>query len=355
MSAVKVLPAAASTGGQQMPDNRQTPGRPEISPMRRILRRAGSSTPIYMTGVLIALVILFTALAPTTFPTLANGINILAGSATLLVMATAVTYVMVAGGIDLSIGSVLVFANVLAAKTMEALGTNNVMTVVVGFAVALGAGLFWGIFNGLCITRLHVPALITTLGTLGAVLGLADVITNGNDLRDVPSTVVALETGSLFGLSWLIWIAILVVVVGGLALGLTRFGRNTYTVGSNEEAARRGGVNVDRHLLKLYALSGLLAGLAGMMDLVRFTTTSIGGHTTDFLVVITGVVLGGISLYGGIGSVIGAVVGIAISQVLDNGFIVLNVQPFWQQVAIGFVLIAAVYFDQLKRRRRDLA
>ena len=107
--------------------------------------------------------------------------------------------------------------------------------------------------------------------------------------------------------------------------------------------------------MKLYALSGLLAGLAGMLSLTRFATTTIAGHATDALQVITGVVLGGTSLFGGIGTIVGTLIGMFIPTVLQNGFIVTNVEPFWQEVAIGFILIAAVYIDQLKRRSRERA
>jgi ribose transport system permease protein len=320
-----------------------------------LLRRLTTSTPVYMTGVLVALIVIFSIVKPNAFPSTTNASNILAYATTFLVMGTGITYVMIAGGIDLSIGSVLVFANVAAAKAMGALGTNSVLTVIAGIAVALAAGLGWGIFNGLCITRLRVPALITTLGTLGAALGIADLLVSGNDIRTVPPVLLNVETGSFLGLNWLIWVSFVVVVIGGLILGLTRFGRHVYVIGSNAEAARRGGIDVNRYLLRLYALSGLLAGLAGMMSLTQFATTTISGHATDFLIVITGVVLGGISLFGGIGSIAGAVVGIFISAVLINGFIIMNVQPFWQQVVIGLFLIAAVYLDQLRRRNRDRA
>ena len=147
--------------------------------------------------------------------------------------------------------------------------------------------------------------------------------------------------------------ALIVMVIGGLILHLTRFGRHTYVIGSNAEAARRSGINVDRHLIKLYMLSSSLAGLAGMMSLLRYSTTTISGHGTDSLAVITGVILGGTCLFGGSGLMVGAVVGLFIPTVLNNGFVVMNVSAFWQQVAIGLILIAAVYLDQLKRRRRE--
>jgi ribose transport system permease protein len=322
-----------------------------LSPWRRAL----GQSPVWMGGVLFVLIVIFSILESTAFPTVDNFRNVLMDAAVLLVMAVGMTFVMVAGGFDLSIGSVLVFAGVCGVKAMEALGTDNALTVVVGLVVSLVAGLAWGVFNGLCITKLRVPALITTLGSLGAALGIARLMTHGNDVRGVPLTLINVSTGGFLTLNWIIWVALVVALIGGFTLGMTRFGRHTYVIGSNAEAARRAGINVDRHLLKLYAVSGMLAGLAGMLSLTRFATTTISGHSTDALQVITGVVLGGTSLFGGIGSIIGTVVGMFIPTVLQNGFIVTNVEPFWQEVAIGFILIAAVYIDQLKRRSRERA
>jgi ribose transport system permease protein len=318
-------------------------------------RRALNQSPVWMGGVLLVLIVVFSILEPTAFPTVDNFRNVLMDAAVLMVMAVGMTFVMVAGGFDLSIGSVLVFSGVCAVKAMEALGTDNALTVVVGLLVSMAAGLGWGVFNGICITKLRVPALITTLGSLGAALGIARLMTHGNDVRGVPLSLINVSTGGFLTLNWIIWVALLVTLIGAFVLGMTRFGRHTYVIGSNAEAARRAGINVDRHLLELYALSGLLAGLAGMLSLTRFATTTISGHSSDALQVITGVVLGGTSLFGGIGTIIGTVVGMFIPTVLQNGFIVTNVEPFWQEVAIGFILIAAVYIDQLKRRSRERA
>ncbi|MDQ6637974.1 MAG: ABC transporter permease [Candidatus Dormibacteraeota bacterium] len=322
---------------------------------RRPLRRLLTTSPVLMSAVLLFLVIVFSAIRPDAFPSLANAQNIVMDAAALLVMAVGMTYIMIAAGIDLSVGSVLVFAGVCSAKVMGAMGSDNWGTVLVGLAVALAAGLAWGLFNGLAITKLRVPALITTLGTLGAALGAANLVTHGNDVRTVPLTLIEFGVGGPLGLSWIVWVAIAVAVVGGLVLARTRFGRHTYIIGSNAEAGRRAGINVDNHLLKLYGLSGLLAGLAGWLSLARFATTTIAGHSTDVLAVITGVVLGGTSLFGGFGTVGGTVIGILIPTALSNGFIIVNVEPFWQEVATGFILIAAVYVDQIKRRARERA
>ena len=317
------------------------------------LRAAMTSSPAYMTVILLLLVLFFTFMRPNTFASAFNLRNIFLDASTLLILSIGMTYVMIAGGFDLSIGSVLVFAGVAAAKTMEALGTDNALTVLIGLVMALLAGLAWGLFNGFCISRLRVSALITTLGSMGAALGISYLVTDGNDVRTVPDTLIAIGTGSLFGVPWLVIITAVFTVVGMVSLHMTRFGRHTFLVGSNPEASRRAGINVGNHLLSLYALSGLLAGVAAMLSLGRFSTTTLEGHGTDPLEAITAVVLGGTSLSGGSGTIIGTVIGVFIPAVLANGFIIMGVQPFWQMVVIGFVVIAAVYADQLKRQGRE--
>lgn len=323
------------------------------SPGQRLLRRGLNASTAYMSAVLIVLLVIFSVLSPHGFASEGNLKNLVVDTSIFLVMAVGMTYVMVAAGFDLSIGSVLVFSGILSVKTMTAIGGDGFLTVLVGLIAAVVGGVVWGLFNGFCITVLRVPALITTLGTLGAALGVANLMTNGNDLTVSQNSIISLQTGSPLGLPWIVWVSVIVAIVGGAVLRYTRFGRHTYVIGSNEEAARRAGITVDRHLLKLYALSGALAGLAGMMSLIRFTSTTIGGHGNDALVVITGVILGGTSLFGGYGTMLGTVIGMFIPTILQSGLVVQNVQPFWQNVAVGFILIAAVYIDRLKRQSRD--
>lgn len=321
----------------------------------RKLRNAAGSSPAYMSIILILLFGFFAVLRPDTFPSTFNVRNIFMDASVLLILSVGMTYVMIAGGFDLSIGSVLVFSGVLAAKTMEWMGSNGLGTVAVGLVVSLASGLAWGLFNGFCIARLRVSALITTLGTMGAAQGLAYLIADGSDIRTVPNALIAIGTGSVLGIPYLVIITAVVATIGGVWLHMTRFGRHTYLVGSNGEASRRAGIDVTGHLLRLFALSGLLAGFAAMLSLGRFSTTTLEGHTTDPLEAITAVVLGGTSLTGGRGTVIGTVIGVFIPAVLANGFIIMGVQPFWQMVVIGFVVIAAVYADQLKRQNRERA
>ncbi|HET9094279.1 MAG TPA: ABC transporter permease [Solirubrobacteraceae bacterium] len=320
---------------------------------RQAAKRTLNTSPVYMFGVLLVIFVTFTVVNPSAFTSSGNLQNITLSAAPYLVMAVGMTYLMIAAGLDLSIGSVLVFANVIEAKVMGVVGGNGIGPLLVGLVAGIAVGGAWGVFNGLCVTKLRVPALITTLGTLGAALGAADLLTDGNDIRTVPNSLINFGADSLFGFSYIVWVALVVAIVFGLILHLTQFGRHTYVVGSNIEAARRAGINVDRHLLKLYGLSGALAGLAGFLALAQFASTTISGHSTDVITVITGVVLGGTSLFGGYGWMVGTVIGILIPVTLNDGLVIANVQPFWQQVATGLILIGAVYLDQLKRRSRE--
>jgi ribose transport system permease protein len=180
-------------------------------------------------------------------------------------------------------------------------------------------------------------------------------MTGGTDVRGIPlSFARTIGFGLAFGaVPWLVVIAVAIAVVCGLVLAYTRFGLRTYAIGSNAEGARRVGVPVDRHLIKVYALSGMLAGVAGCLSLAHFTTTTISGHTADNLSAIAAVVLGGASLFGGSGTVAGTVIGLLIPAVLQSGFVTIRVNPYWQYIAVGAVLVLAVYFDQVRRRGRE--
>jgi ribose transport system permease protein len=316
---------------------------------KRVL--GGQSVSIAL--ILIGLIFVFSALRFEEFFDINNARNIATDAAVLLVMATGLTYVVITAGIDLSVGAVLVFSGVVSAKVMNSMGGDNWGVIIVGCLVAIAAGCAWGTLNGFLVTKANIPPFIVTLGTLGMALGSALLITGGVDEREVPfKLITTIGSGRLFDqLPWLVLIAAVVALIFGIILAQTRFGRYTYAIGSNAEGVRRTGVNVDLHLIKVYALGGTLAGFAGFLALARFGTTSIGGHSTDNLDAIAAIVIGGTSLFGGVGTILGTVVGVFIPAVLRNGFVIVGVQPFWQQVAVGAVLIIAVYLDQLRRSR----
>ena len=314
--------------------------------------------------LLIGLVLVFAIMRPGQFGSAYNLSMLAVNAAILLVLSVGQTFVIIAAGIDLSVGAVLVFASITSAEVMLRLsgaagGTYGTTqggwgVVAVGLAVAVLSGALWGAVNGILVAIARIPALIVTLGTFGMALGFAQILTNGVDVRAVPDTLVeAIGSGTVGGIPVLVLIAAAVAIVGAVVLHLTRFGVHVFAVGSDPEAARRAGINVRRRLIAIYVLSGTLAGLAAMMSTARFATTTIGGHAMDNLATISAVVLGGTSLFGGIGSIAGTVVGVFIPIVLLNGFVILGIPPFWQTVATGAVLILAVWIDQLKRRARE--
>jgi ribose transport system permease protein len=324
------------------------------APTRLVRLAAATSTWIFL--VLLVIIAVFSVLNLDAFASVFNLRNIMIDASSLLIVAVGMTFVIITGGIDLSVGSVLVFSQVVAALVMRAMGAEGLAVILAGLACVLLAGLAWGLLNGVLIAKTRIPALIVTLGTLGMAQGAALLLSGGINVRQAvpPDLVTTVGIGRLFGeIPYLVLIAAGITILGAILLHLTRFGRHTYAIGSNAEASRRAGINVSRHLIKVYAMSGMLAGMAGFVLLARFTTTTIEGHGTTNLQAIAAVVIGGTSLFGGIGAVFGTVVGVFIPAILRNGFIILGVEPFWQQVAVGAVLILAVYVDQLKRRARE--
>jgi ribose transport system permease protein len=309
---------------------------------------------VWLLLVLAGLLAFFSLMQPSTFPTVANATNIATNAAILLVLAVGGTFVILTSGIDLSINGVLVFSGIVAAKVMVAVGGDSVPVIMLGLLCACLCGAAWGMLNGFLVAKAQVPALIVTLGTLGMASGASLLVTNGVDESAIPmSLVLSLGSGKILGIPWLVLVAVATAVAGALLLDLTRFGRYSYAVGSSREACRRAGIDYTRHLIKVYTLAGGLTGLAGFLSLARFATTAIGGHSTDNLQTIAAVVIGGTSLFGGVGGIVGTVIGVFIPVVLLNGFVVLGLQAFWQEVAVGAVLIGAVYVDQLRRRTRD--
>jgi ribose transport system permease protein len=315
--------------------------------------------------VLVGLIAVFTIREGEKFFDPVNFRNIALDISQLMLLAVGMTFVIITAGIDLSVSSVLVFSAIVGAKVMSNLsGTpeqvrqyefpNENIAIPIGLALAVICGLGWGLINGMIITKMKLPPFLVTLGTLSASLGFARIISKGASVTYVPINVQTwIGAKRVFDfLPILVIVTSVVVVWAFVVLTFTRFGRYTFAIGSNAAAARRAGIDVDRHLIKVYALSGTLAGLAGAMDIARFINPGVATHSTDNLRAVSAVVIGGTSLFGGMGSIIGTVIGTFIPAVLSNGLVIGGIQPFWQDVLIGVILIIAVYIDQ-RRRRAD--
>jgi ribose transport system permease protein len=356
------------TGGQQetLPAAPQPPapaddgvhGGRAATIAHRLGRQALVANESWTIAALIIIMVAFTITSPGTFLTAKDMSLIAQNVSPLLVMAVGQTFVILTAGIDLSVGSILIFSSVIADEYYTHHGGTQAgwLVVIIGIVLGVASAAAWGLVQGFAVTKMQIPPLIATLGGFGAALGASYLITGGTDLGAPPGPLAkTIGLGSVAGVSWLIVISFLVTLVFGLVLGYTRFGRYTYAIGSNPEAGRRAGINVDWHLIKVYVLAGALSGVAGILSLAFNDGTTITGHATDNLTVITGVVLGGASLFGGRGSMIGTLIGIFIPQILNTGLEIAGVNEYWQQVAIGLVLVGAVYLDRFRRRLREKA
>jgi len=325
-------------------------GGDEVNQTQSLLKRALGLQAVWILGVLVVICLFFTVIAGDRFLSAGNFSLISQNVAVWAVLGVGMTFVIITSGIDLSVGSVLVFSSVVAAKAMAAMGGSGLGVAAVGLVAAVISGMAWGTFNGFLVARAKVPALIVTLGTLSIALGLAQVVTGGIDIRSVPDELTDFSAYTkILGIPGLPFVALIVLIIGGILLHKTKFGLYTYAIGSNEEAARRTGIKVTRHLVFVYALAGTLAGVGALLSLAQYGTTTIAGQSLTNLNVIAAVVIGGTSIFGGYGTIFGTVVGLFIPAVLQSGFVIIGVQPFWQGVAVGSVLIAAVYVDQTRR------
>jgi ribose transport system permease protein len=320
---------------------------------RGVIRSITRAQATQIVLVLLGMMVLFTIINPDAFLSVFNFRSIIVNASIFIVLGVGVTFVIVTAGIDLSIGSVLVFASVMSALVMESLGTEGWAIAAVGAVVAVLAGALWGLINGFLIAKANVPAFIVTLGTMGMALGISQVITGGIDLYNVPEVLV--DTVGFGDIVWqiptLAVIALVIAVLGGILLHKTKFGLYTYALGSNMEACRRIGIRVDKQLIWVYIVSGVCAGIGGYLSLALYQQTTIAGNSLTNLAVIAGVVIGGTSLFGGVGTIFGTVIGLLIPVTLRQGFVISGVQAFWQEVVVGIFLIGAVYIDGVRRAR----
>jgi ribose transport system permease protein len=327
-----------------------------MSEARLLMRRTASSSIAWLLAALLIIVVFFSVAAPPgTFLTDFNAQTLASDASVLLILATALTLVIVCGGLDLSVGSVMTFGSVIGLITMRAVtdgGGGEWFAVAVGTAAAVGSGMAWGAINGLLIAYARIPAFVVTLGSLGAALGAARLVSGGETQAGVPA-VLQTEIGfsTVLGVPTLFVIGIGIAIAFGLIMAFTRFGERIYLTGSNEEGARRGGISTRGLEFRIYLLSGMLAGFAGLLDLARFNSAAIAtGHMTELLAALAAVIIGGASLYGGSGLIVGSVIGVFIPVVLNNGFVILGIEPFWHEIVLGAILVAAVGLDQVRRK-----
>jgi len=280
------------------------------------------------------------------FLTVSNLLNVAEQATIIAIIAVGMTFVIITAGIDLSVGSVLAFAGVVMASAL-----HQGVPLPVALLVGLGIGLLCGLVNGLLITIGRLPPFIATLGMMSVARGTALMFTEGRPVSGFSEGFRSLATGEVLGVPTPVIIMIVVYVTAYFILGRTKLGRYTYAIGGNEEAALLSGINVKLYKTLVYGLAGMLSGLAAILLTARLNSAQpIAGMNYE-LDAIAATVIGGTSLLGGEGTVLGTLIGALIMAVLRNGLNLLGVSSFIQQIVIGSVIIVAVLIDMALKRR----
>jgi ribose/xylose/arabinose/galactoside ABC-type transport system permease subunit len=324
---------------------------------RALLRRVGQLAPVIF---LVALMVVFAILEPRFLSTV-NLFNVMRQISITGLVAIGMTLVILTAGIDLSVGSLLALAGLAAAIVakggIESRFSVGVETEAAGYGwglamlVAVLVGMAGGWLQGLAITRLKVPPFVVTLGGLSVFRGAALLIAGGGPISGFEADYVWWGQGRIGPVPAPVIVFLAFALIAHIVLSYTRFGRQVYAVGGNLEAARLAGLPVQRILVTVYMIIGFFAGLAGFILSARLNSAEAVAGIGYELTVIASVVIGGTSLFGGIGSVAGTVIGSILIGVLINGLVLMNVSPYVQQIIIGIIIVLAVFFDQFAKER----
>ena len=315
--------------------------------LRRLLPLAG----------LLLLIIFFSIKSPrggageNLFLSTDNIFNIARQQSAILLIAFGMTLVIISGGIDLSVGSVAAFSGMIAALLMRSPDSGGPgFSVPLAMLCGIGAGSLCGVFNAFLIAILKLPPFIATLGTMGIARGATNIISHGGSVDITAAGIGWLGEGVLLGLPVPLWIILLTALVCYLVLNKSVIGRTIYAVGGNPQAARFAGIDQRKTLFFVYIVTGLLTGLAAMIDISRSISAQPTAGAGAELDAIAAVVIGGASLFGGVGTIAGTIIGALVIAVLRNGANLMSVDPFIQQIIVGVLIIAAVAFDQWQKK-----
>lgn len=344
----------------------------EASRRQRLAKLSGARqwlllrpTAFWIALVEIALIIGFNFKSDGLFLTRESLMNLALDAAVGMLLAVGMTFLLAAAQLDLSVGANLVLSSCVAAwvitkfipiaDSFTAPGPKVVWTSLLACLAAIASGTAFGVVNGVIVTKLRVNSFIATLGTAGAASGLVLVWTNGSNITGFPSSLqTEFGVASIRGLlPYQMLIVLVISVVLWFVMRKTRLGLHAVALGSSPSAVRRSGVSSTSVLIRLFAIVGALAGLAGFFVMARFSTTNIGGSQDAPLAAIAAAVIGGTSLFGGVATVGGSMVGSLLPVILASGLIVIGVESFYQQIVVGLILILAVYIDQERRSRRE--
>ncbi len=295
----------------------------------------------FSTIILLCAVVIFFSLMTDSFLATKNLINILRQVAVLSILSAGMTFVIISGGMDLTVGSLLGLTGVLCAKLLVEIELPPAAAILLTLAVMT----LFGTLTGLLIVKLRVAAIVITLGMMTVARGLAYIFSGGIPIYKIPDEVVFLGQGKIGVVPVPVITMLVIVLIVNFLLNNSYYGRYVYAIGGNEEAARLAGVSVNKIKVSLYSMSAFLAGIAGITLMARISSGSPQSGTGTEMDVVTAVVIGGVSINGGKGKISGAFFGALIIGVLSNGLTIMNIGEYYQQVVKGIVLILAVAFD----------
>lgn len=290
------------------------------------------------------LYMIFVTIVNPVFISPANQFNILKNTGYTLITVIGMSLVLITGGLDLSVGSVLALGGVVTGLACKA----NVV-VVIAVLMGLMTGVVVGLLNGFIVVKAGIPPLIVTLGMMYIARGAVSVITQGVPIYPLPAALKAIDKIRIAGIPMVIIVAVLLALTGYILLTQTPFGRNIYALGGNEEAARISGINIKKTRLIVYIITSFLASLSGIFITARLGSAEAAAGTGFEMTVICGAIIGGVSTFGGVGSIIGASIGAFFMEVLTNSLTLMRVSVYWQNLVVGIVLVLAVLLDQYKR------
>ncbi len=329
-----------SKKGAKVQEEEKRPKRPNLWQQMMNKREVGIAIPLLLLIVVVGIV-------NPVFLNIDNIINILRQTAFTFIIGVAMTFVLIGGGLDLSVGSVLALGGVISGLAMLA-----GVPVWLGVLLGILAGVVVGLFNGIVVARFEIPSLIVSLGMMYFARGVVQVLTRGNPVYPLPDEFNFLGQGFIWGIPVVVIVAAVLGVIGHIVLTQTAFGRAVYAVGGNSETARLSGINVKRVRTWVYVLCGGSAGLAGVLTAARLASALSNAGTGMELQVIAATIIGGTSMFGGSGSILGTLIGVGFMNVIANGMILMKISVYYQSMVIGALIILAVGIDQYNRVKR---
>jgi ribose transport system permease protein len=317
---------------------------PPKSAVSALAYKMATDRPKLLIMMILLLVIVMSILEPVSFPTTGNLSVVLLDSSQTAILACGMMLLMISGMFDLSIGGILAFSGIIAGMAAKTWG----MPPVVAFSAGCLFGMVLGAVNGFLVTKLRINALIATLATVSIYRGGLQ-LSSGSGVTGIGNGFTVFGQTQILGVYSPFWFMVFIVIIFSFLVARTRFFRQAYYIGGNPRAAKLSGINVDRTVFTFFVIMGLLAGLAGALLASRLNTAVVLAGQGVELKVITAVVLGGASLSGGVGTIAGAVLGVFFMTLLQNSMIIAGVNPLWQLIMVGLVLLASVGLDQFAR------